>query len=567
MQKLIVRPLTAMIVAALAMPLALPASAQTGLLPPRTQSVTGAYLAGIAALENLEANRAATYFREAAESDWDNPIYAGQTFLSYLLAGRISDAASMAQHVLDLNPQDELARLTLGAVALKERRYASAESTLARIPEASLVGVTAGIMRAWSKVGEGDLPAANQILNTVGQGGFEEFLVFHRAVMADLGGDRQSAITLAREAYEMDPFIPRIAEAYIRILGNAGQFEEAQSILDSFAEEGVVHPVVDSLRDDIANQTRPGLFADNVQAGAAEMLHGLGSALARDGSSELGVGFLRLAAYLDPQSAVISLSLGELLSTAGRYDDAETLFASVPSSSPLFVNSLIRLAENIDLKGDRDGAISRLENLLTTYPDNIEAYGILGDLLRYDEQWAEAAEAYSGIINSIETPRPRDWRFFYVRGISYERARMWDRAEEDFLRALELNPEHPDVLNYLGYTWVDRGENLNEALDMIERAVELSPRNGYIVDSLGWAFFKLGRIDEAVEQLETAVRILPADPEINDHLGDAYWMAGRQREAMFQWRIAIDVDEEGTVTERAAPKLIGGLDPDAPILD
>ena len=152
-----------------------------------------------------------------------------------------------------------------------------------------------------------------------------------------------------------------------------------------------------------------------------------------------------------------------------------------------------------------------------------------------------------------------------MRGISYERAKRWELAEADFLKALELRPNHPDVLNYLGYTWVDRGKNLEEALEMIEQAVALSPRNGYIVDSLGWAIYKLGRIDEAVDVLEDAVNLLPADPEINDHLGDVYWVAGREREAMFQWRIAIDVDEDGAVTERATPKLLHGLDPNAPI--
>ena len=568
MRNLVLRPICALIVAALSAPIAVSAVvAQSEVLPVRRTSSVGAYMAGLSALENLEADRAASFFREAAENDWDNPIFAGQTFLSYLLAGDIDDATSMAQHVLDLSPDDELARLTLGTVALKQRRYASADQLLSRIPNGSLVGITGGIMRAWAKVGEGDLDAANAILDDVGQGGFEEFLIFHRAIIADIGGDRETAIALSRQAYELDPFVPRIAEAHIRILANAGQFDEAQDVLDAFAAEGVEHPIVDALREPVSEGRKPGLFAANVQSGAAEMLHGLGSALARDGSAQFGVGFLQLASYLDPEAAVISLSLGELFTGAGQYEAADALYRRVGESSPLYVTALIRLAENQDVEGNRDGAISRLQNILTTHPDNQEAYGILGDLLRYDEQWREAAEAYSGIIDQLDPPRPRDWRFFYVRGISYERAGMWDRAEEDFLTALELNPEHPDVLNYLGYTWVDRGENLTEALDMIERAVELSPRNGYIVDSLGWAFYKLGRIDEAVAKLEEAVQILPADPEINDHLGDAYWTAGREREAMFQWRIAIDVDEDGNVTERASPKLLDGLDPDAPIGD
>lgn len=569
MLNLFKRPIHVLIVAALSIsvPVSSPLAQQEVLQTAPGGSAVGSYLAGLAALDALDADRAASLFVEAARADWDNEIYSSQAFLAYLLAGNISEAASMAQHVLDLNPDDELAHLVLGTVALKQRRYASADQMLSRVPEASLIGIIGGITRAWAKVGEDDLAAANDILDRVAQGGFDEFIVFHRAIIADVAGDRETAIELARQAYEIDPLVPRIAEAYIRILGNAGRFEDAQAVLDHFASQGIEHPVVDVLRDPIAEGRRPGLFAGSVQSGAAEMLHGLGTALARDGSLQLGVGFLQLATYLDPEASIISISLGELLASAGQYDTADEIFSAVPPDSPLYVNALVRLAENFDLRGDRDAAISRLQNITRSYPDNQEVFGILGDTLRYDQRWEEAAAAYSEIIERLDPPRRNDWRFFYVRGIAYERAGEWDLAEADFLQALELFPNHPDVLNYLGYSWVDRGMNLEEALGMIEQAVELAPMNGYIVDSLGWAFYKLGRVDEAVEVLEKAVQILPADPEINDHLGDVYWTAGREREAMFQWRIAIDVDEDGVVTERARPKLLSGLDPDAPIED
>ncbi len=156
---------------------------------------------------------------------------------------------------------------------------------------------------------------------------------------------------------------------------------------------------------------------------------------------------------------------------------------------------------------------------------------------------------------------PGDWRFYYVRGIAYERADEWKLAEADFLKALDLNPDQPQVLNYLGYSWIDQDMNLTQALGMIEKAVEAQPQDGYIVDSLGWAFYKLGRMDEAVETLERAVMLNPTDPEINDHLGDAYWQVGRRLEARFQWNVAKSVDKDGQVAERVGPKLADGLTP------
>nr|WP_255714109.1 tetratricopeptide repeat protein [Pelagibacterium xiamenense] len=259
------------------------------------------------------------------------------------------------------------------------------------------------------------------------------------------------------------------------------------------------------------------------------------------------------------------MSLGDILSGAGRYDAANDIYAGIPEDSPLRTSALISIAENFDAQDRHEEAISRLRNIINGDPDNIEALGALGDILRYDEQWEGAAEAYSQLLEAIDGERPRDWRFYYVRGIAYERSGNWDAAETDFLHALQLNPDQPQVLNYLGYTWVDKGMNLDAALEMIQRAVEMQPRDGYIIDSLGWAYYKLGRIEDAVAELERAVSLLPNDPELNDHLGDAYWMAGRRREALFQWRIAIDVDEEGTVTTRARPKLVNGLDGEATV--
>lgn len=544
-----------------------PAMAQPNTFSVRRASPTGSYIAGTAALNQMNASAAARLFMQAAEADWDNPFYTGRAFLAYLLAGRVSDAATIAQHLIEIDPANELARLTLGVVALKQRRYASANQELGRVPNQSLIGVTAGIINSWAHVGNGNTAAAEREMSQLAEGGFDEFLIFHRALMSDVSGNRTEAVRYAREAFELDPFVPRIAEAYIRVLANAGDFETAKSILDMLANEGVEHPLIAVLEQPVAAGRKPGLFAANVQAGAAEVLHGLGAAISRDGSTELGAIFLQLAHYLDPDSAIVAVTLGELLASAGRYEESSAAYGRVPTSSPLHITALVRQAENFDLTDRRDEAISRLRNIIVSNPDNIDALGTLGDILRYDERWNEAADVYSQLISNIDGDRPRDWRFYYVRGITYERSDQWELAEADFLKALELNPEQPYVLNYLGYSWVDRGLNLDEALEMIDRAVARLPRDGYIIDSLGWAYYKLGRVDEAIVELERALKYMPNDPEINDHLGDAYWVAGRQREAMFQWRIAIDVDEDGKVSERAKPKLTDGLDPNAPIPD
>jgi Flp pilus assembly protein TadD, contains TPR repeats len=559
------RPLlAALLLSAIGTPLAAQPSRLGGvdMLQLYRPSVTGAYMAGQQALQDLRTDEAARYFNQAAQGDWDNPILVERSFIAFAADGQIGQAASVAKHLIDLDGSNELAELVVATEALKERRYGAAERLLGAISQDTFSGITAGILRAWALVGDNRAAEAEALLTELGRTGLEDFLVFHRALMAEAAGNRQLAIELAGRAFEAEPYVARIVEVYARMLANEGRFEEAAEVIATFEDQGLTHPVVTIVKRAVEAGQRPGVFAANVQVGAAEMFHGIGVALSRDGSKDLALVFLRLGIYLDPAADVISLALGQLLDSSGQHEAANRIYDAVPATSPMKPTAVVRVAQNLDSMGDRPEALRRLRNIVATRPDDLDAVSVLGDLLRYDEQYLEAADAYSKALELSGGEAPADWRFYYVRGIAYERAKQWPQAEADFLKALELNPDQPQVLNYLGYSWIDMDMHLERALEMIEKAVEAQPQDGYIVDSLGWAFYKLGRIDEAVETLERAVMLRPNDPEINDHLGDAYWKAGRRLEARFQWNVARAVDETGNVAERVMPKLAEGLTPD-----
>lgn len=529
------------------------------LLPMFRVSVTGAYMAGQQALQDLRTDEAARYFYQAAQGDWENPILVERAFIAFAADGQIGQAASTAKHLLDIDPNNQLAELIVATEALKERRYAAADRMLGAIGQDSFTGITASILRAWALVGDNRKNEADAALEQLGEAGLDDFLVFHRALMAEAAGETDLAIELAGQAFDNEPYVARVVEVYARILANAGRFDEAKDVIAEFEGQGLTHPVVTIVKKQVELGQRPGIFAANVQVGAAEMFHGIGVALSRDGSLDLSLVFLRMGLYLDPSAEVIALALGQLLDTAGQHDAANKIYEGVPATSAMKPTAVVRVAQNLDALGDRSEALRRLGNIVATRPDDLDAVSVLGDLLRYDEQFVAAAEAYSKALSLTGGENVSDWRFYYVRGIAYERAKQWPLAEADFLKALELNPDQPAVLNYLGYSWIDQDMHLVEALEMIEKAVEAQPQDGYIVDSLGWAFYKLGRLDEAVTTLERAVLLRPNDPEINDHLGDAYWKVGRKLEAAFQWNIAGSVDETGNVKERVAPKLADGL--------
>ncbi|KRB01480.1 hypothetical protein ASD83_08250 [Devosia sp. Root685] len=524
-------------------------------------SATGSYLAGRQALEELRTGEAARYFNQAAQSDWDNPVLVERSFIAFAANGQIGQSAQVAKRLKELVGQNELAELVIATEALKERRYSAAGTALETISQDTFTGITASILRAWAMVGEKRYDEADAILAKLGDTGLEDFLVFHRALMAEIAGKKEKALELAAKAFENEPYVARMVEVYARMLANDGRFDEAAEVIATFEDQGLTHPLVTVVKEAVEAKRRPGVFATNVQLGAAEMFHGIGVALSRDGSKDLALVFLRLGHYLDPNADVIGLAAGLLLDSEGQHDAANAIYDAVPSSSPMKPTAVVRVAQNLDAMGDRAEALRRLRNIVATRPGDLDAVSVLGDLLRYDEQYEDAAEAYTKALEITGGEAPADWRFYYVRGIANERAKHWPQAEADFLKALKLNPDQPSVLNYLGYSWIDMDMNLDEALGMIEKAVEAQPQDGYVVDSLGWAFYKLDRIDEAVETLERAVMLRPNDAEINDHLGDAYWKAGRHLEAQFQWKVAKSVDEVGNVAQRVGPKLVDGLTP------
>lgn len=528
-----------------------------GLLQPST---TGAYLSGQLALKELRTADAAKFFRTAIAEDWGNPDVLRRAVIAFASNGDVEESANTARKLLEIQPDEAMPHIIVATVALKQRRYDAAIAALDGLGADTFEDITGSILKAWALTGQGKLDDAYQLLDGLADGALKDFLLFHRAVMADVAGRPDDAITYAEQAYDSEPFSPDIVELYARMLGNAGRFDEARAVIAKFETRNAGHPLIQAVKAAIGFKRKPGPFAADAQAGAGEMFHAVGIAFANEGSLDAGLVMLRLGQYLDPNADMIALLIANLYDEAERPEAANAIYSRIDSGSPFKSMAVVRAASNFDALGNRPEAIRQLRNIVNANPADVEATEALGNLLRFDKQYDAAADVYTRLLDVTGGKLPSTWRFYFARGICYERAKRWPLAEQDFRQALKLNPGQPQILNYLGYSWVDQGLNLQEGLSMIEQAVQAAPGDGYIIDSLGWAYFRLGRFDEAVSQLETAASLLPTDPTINDHLGDAYWQVGRKREARFQWNIALSVDAEGEVRDRVLAKLEGGLD-------
>jgi tetratricopeptide (TPR) repeat protein len=269
--------------------------------------------------------------------------------------------------------------------------------------------------------------------------------------------------------------------------------------------------------------------------------------------------YIRMALDLDPDMALARLVLADILEEQERHDAAIEAFQAMPPDSPLSWQARLSLADLLDRSDRTDEAIALLQEMIEERPDQVDPPMQLGSVYRMDQRFEEAAAAYDIAVERLGTPTADRWALFYFRGIAHERSGEWEEAEADFLKALELSPEHPYVLNYLAYSWIEQGVNYDKALDMLKQAVSLRPGDGFIVDSLGWVYFRLGQYDLAVEQLERANELMPTDPVLNDHLGDAYWRVGRRSEARYQWQRALTFSPEADQVQAIEAKIEKGL--------
>ena len=550
------RGLAALVVApVLLAPAAL--AVQTPLEDQDLTSLSGTYLAARTADVEKDADSAARFYRAALKADPGNPFLLERALVLSASAGDVSDALTYAKQLRDKQPSNNPARLVIAVEEIRLGQYADAVSRLNDASAGVLADLTNALVAAWARSGEGEVDGAIASLDSLkGEDWYEPFKLLHSGYIALAAGRTDEALKYLEAARERDANAVRITEAYARALAVAGRTKEAEDALTAFLALYPDNALAAAALDDVRSGRAHLATVTSPVEGAAEALAGIGAAIGQEGGTEVAFLYLRLALYLDPNIAggLAALSLGNLLDANDQNAAAIETYEAIATDAPFRALGQLRAALALDRLDRTDEAEKAFKQAIAGNPD-VQSYISYGNMLRGRERFAEAAEVYTQAIDRIPSPAAADWSLFYFRGIAYERTKEWPKAEADFKKALELSADQPLVLNYLGYSWVDMGRNLDEAMGMIKKAVELRPNDGYIVDSLGWAYYRLGQYDKAVEELERAIGLRPDDPVINDHLGDAYWKAGRQLEAQFQWRHARDFGAEGDELELILRKI------------
>jgi len=547
---------------AVSMPLTL---TQVGAQVPTTQELTditasGSYLAARHAGQQREAGAAAAYYRAALRLDPKNTSLLDRAFLSLLVDGDVEDSVRYADRILQNDKNDRIARLVVGVRGIKQKQYPAARQNLTQSIRGPITDLTATLLGAWSLYGGGDTKGAVAAIDKLtGPDWYAIFKDLHAGMILDLSGNAKEAGKRLERAYKLDSSALRVVEAYGSWLSRNQSPKDAVAVFENFDKVLPRHPLVVASMQKLSAGAKLPMLVSSPQAGAGEALYGLGASLGRRGGEDLGLVYLQLSLYLAPTHPLALLSLADLYESLKKPQFAIKVYERIPASSPLHRNAAIQMASNLDSIDRTAEAKKQLTNLIAAHPDDQEAVMALGNIQRSRKEFKECGDTYSKAAAMVGQPQKGNWLVFYFRGICYERSKQWDKAEADLKKALELFPEQPHVLNYLGYSWVDQGIRLDEGMDMIKRAVAARPDDGYIVDSLGWAYYKVGNYEEATKQLERAIELKPEDPTINDHLGDAYWRVGRVLEANFQWAHARDLKPDPDDLPKILQKLQGGV--------
>ena len=533
--------------------------------PPNAEATEfGNYLSARFAASQHNMKDAATYFRASLAADPNNEQLLALAFFFSTSSGDIDDATKLAQRVVAAAPGDRAGRLTLAVAAMKRRDYADARKEIGLSSKGPFTSLTVALIDAWAAAGQGDKAAAIADLAALRQqGGADVLSTFHLALLAEYVGDTKVAEDSYKSVLSAGSS-PRVVDAYGRFLERSGRSDEARAFYERLAQDSGLKQIAAAGLARIASGRKPDALVTRPEDGAAEALFGIAGSLTDQASGDVSILYLRLALYLRPDLDLGAVLLADRLENLQKYEDAVAVYATVDKRSPYWRLAAVEIALDEARLGRNDDAIARLKALTAAEPNDIEAWTALGDTYRSTSKFAEAAAAYDHAVQLVGGDQPSNWPLYFARAVSEDGSKNWSAAEIDLKKALKLAPNEPTLLNYLGYSWVDQNRNIPEALAMLEKAHMLKPSDGYIADSVGWAYYKLGRYADAAKTLENAVELVPGDPTINDHLGDAYWRVGRRMEAQFQWNHALAFgpdDAEKAVIER---KLKDGLDAGGP---
>jgi tetratricopeptide (TPR) repeat protein len=524
-------------------------------------TLAGTYLAANFAAAEGDVKAASSYYATTLKDDPDNQDLLARTFLYAAESGDIEGAATLADRVIMQEAQNRPAHLVRQMSAMQAKDYAAVLKDIETPNSIAFAALTNDVVEAWAHAGLHDVDGALHALDALSQQrGVDGLRLFHKALVLEYSGRDKEAETAYRDALALTGMGPRAADAFGRFLRRHGRSEDAKAVYTKSLSESPGNPVAAAALKEIAANKSTAPLVSTPAEGVGEALFGIAASLNDQRSADVAILYLNLTLYLHPDFDLARVLLANHYETLRKFDLANVQYAAIAPASPYYVMTQVQGALNEGRMDKPEVGAAKLKVLSVQQPKDLDVWTALGDLLRSSDRYADAAAAYDKAIATLPAGDRRLVGLYYARGVSRGNSNRWDDAEKDFQSALKINPDRADVLNYLGYSWIERGQHQDEAVAMLEKAHALRPLDGFIADSVGWAYYRTGRYQDAARTLEEAVMLSPGAPDINDHLGDAYWRIGRKIDARFQWQHALALKPDAKQKPIIERKLQFGLD-------
>ena len=519
----------------------------------------GAYLAARQAAIRHDFENSARYLTEALLADPGNVAILENAMTAFVALGDLDNAVPLAEALARSGAHSQPAFILLNVAAMRAGKFDDVFLALER--GYSVAPLVDGLAQGWAHIGKGNrsrgLARFDQMMETEG---LEVYGRTHMAYALAAQGDYAAALSyFTRQDLPAMRYSRSSAVAQAQILSQLGRNPEAVKLIETIFA-GRFDANLTALRDALnAGQKVPYTVVTTPAEAMADIYHIIASAVRGQATDDYTLVYARAASTLNPRHVTSVLMTAELLEDLSQWHLADATYQIVPQDDPAYASAQLARSEVLREAGQGEAALAVLDALVAQRPEVADVHTSFGDILRRQGRYGEAIAAYTKSLRVHDEDDGPLWFIHYARGMARHMSQDWAGAAEDFSAALRINPDQPQVLNYFGYALVERGEKLEEALGMIERAAAGLPDSGAVLDSLGWALFQLGQYHEAVAPLEQAAALAPHDPVINDHLGDVYWAVGRRIEARFQWRRAMSLDPEEELAQVVAAKLEHGL--------
>ncbi len=522
---------------------------------PEAKTLSGSYLAGRFAQRQQDWNAAQSYVNTVISFDTGNNALEQRAFLLSLGAGEYDRAKKLAENISKSPKGDsDLALIYLACDALSNNEFEKAITFAARLPKDGFGQFTKPLLTAWAKVGLGQKEEALALLrdHTASD---DPTYNFHAGLIEEMLGNTAAASRYFETAIKNGPTLNAAVMA-ARFFQKNDRQDLTEKIYKSLAKSYPMSPFITELR----NHTTEGTSVKTPAEGAGIALFDLASLLYERRSYDSAQVYGRLVQRLVPSSDFVSMMMGDIAAVGNQYQASVASYERISENSPLYWLARLRVAEVYEAMEDQPRAVELLQSLSLNEKTRLPALAALGDIHRRQGRYAAAVESYNAAIEVVDKSKPEYWTIFYARGMALERINEWDRAEKDLMAALAFQPDNPMILNFIGYTWAEKGLNLDRALEFTRRAAELKPEDGYILDSHGWALYRMGKYTEAVQWMERAVAQTPDEAAILDHLGDAYWQVGRKNEARFKWKHAMENSKDAEFRAAVTHKIKNGVE-------